>query len=60
MTGNKIIICKGNDRMPARFWAWAVCKKEEFTESMKEGGWVESGSSKYLNSNQFNYLDKAN
>ena len=53
----KIIICKGSANIPARFWSWMVCIKEEFTEDVKNQGFVESECIKYLTLKQLDYLE---
>jgi len=52
----KIIICGGSANTPARFWEWVVCLESEFTEAMKEGGWVKSECTNYLTLKQLEYL----
>jgi len=53
----KIIICKGSANTPPRFWSWAVCAEEEFTEVMKEHGIVRSECTKYLTREQLDFLN---
>lgn len=54
---NKIIVCNGDLHTPPRYWSWGVCKEEEFTEKLKENGWVKSDCIKYLNKEQIDYLN---
>ena len=36
---------------------WAVCTEDEYTENMKEEGWVKSDCRKYLTRQQLEYLN---
>lgn len=54
----KIIICKGNANTPARFWNWAVGTEEEYTEDMKNEGWILSECIQYLTKEQLKYLNE--
>jgi hypothetical protein len=54
----KIIISKGDAYTPERFWERAVCSEEEFTDTLKESGWVKSTCTKYLSTTQLAYLNE--
>jgi hypothetical protein len=46
----------GGNILPARFWNWAVCEEEEFTDAYKQHGWHRSDCEKYLTREQLTYL----